>query len=382
VPKAGSDVSLDGLGKPLWLALELTYRCPLTCPWCNNPLDFESYRRGLTTDEWKRVLREGRELGALQLGFTGGEPAMREDLEALVEEGNRLGLFTNLVTSGMGLDRERLAGLKELGLRQIRLSLESCRREVADALVGGEAFAHKLAVADAIKGLGYPLALNVPLCRQNIDDTADILAMAERIGVDSLEFVSIQYYNWAMLNLPALLPTRDQLSRAETAVDEGRARLGERMTIYFVIPDYYGGRPKGCMNGWGSIYLTIAPDGTAIPCQEARVIADIDFPSVRDKSLAWIWHDSPAFNKFRGDAWMSEPCHSCDERTTDFGGCRCQAYLLTGDAARTDPACRLSPDHGLIEASVAEAAQPRHERTPLVRRHPGSVTTAFTGGAA
>jgi pyrroloquinoline quinone biosynthesis protein E len=382
VPKAGPDVSLDGLGKPLWLALELTYRCPLTCPWCNNPLDFECYRDELTTDEWKRVLREGRELGALQLGFTGGEPAMREDLEELVEEGNRLGLFTNLVTSGMGLDRERLARLKEVGLRQVRLTLESCRREVADALVGAEAFEHKLAVAEAIKGLGYALALNVPLCRQNIDDTADILAMAERIGVNSLEFVSIQYYNWAMLNLPTLLPTRDQLARAETAVDEARERLGERMRIFFVIPDYYGGRPKGCMNGWGSIYLTIAPDGTAIPCQEARVIADIDFPSVRDKSLAWIWHDSPAFNRFRGDSWMSEPCSTCDERTTDFGGCRCQAYLLTGDAARTDPACRLSPDHGLIEAAVAEAGQPRHERTPLVRRQAGSVTTAFTGDPA
>ena len=369
MPKDGSVVRLDGQCKPLWLVLELTYRCPLKCPWCSNPVDFErTSDKELSTEEWKRVLREGRELGALQLGFTGGEPMLRDDLEELVGEAHRLGYYTNLITSGVGLNDERLAALKAAGLNQIQLSLQSSDRELTDSLVGARAFDLKIKVARAIKAAGFPMVLNVPVFRQNADQTAEILALAEDIGVDYLEFANIQYYNWAMLNRDELLPTRAQLEAAERAVQEARARLGDRMTIYFVIPDYFEERPKACMNGWGSIHLTIAPDGAALPCQEARLIPDLSFPTVREHSLGWLWNESPTFRKFRGLDWMKEPCRSCSEKETDFGGCRCQAFLLTGDACNTDPACAKSPHHGLITKAVARAADPERPRKTLILR--------------
>ncbi len=368
MPKDGSVVRLDGQGKPLWLVLELTYRCPLACPWCSNPVDFARYGSELTTEEWMRVLREGRELGALQLGFTGGEPMLRKDLEELVAEAHRLGYYTNLITSGIGLSESRLKALKQAGLNQIQLSIQSSDRALTDALVGARAFDHKLKVARLIKAYGFPMVLNVPVFRQNIDLTADILAMAEDIGVDYLEFANIQYYNWAMVNRNELLPSLDQLQRAEAVVREARKRLDGKMTIYFVIPDYYEERPKACMNGWGSIHLTVAPDGAALPCQESRMIEGLTFPTVREKSLAWLWNESPTFRKFRGTDWMKEPCASCDEKERDFGGCRCQALLLTGDAANTDPACARSPHHHLIEEAVARAADPSRPHKALVMR--------------
>ena len=223
------------------------------------------------------------------------------------------------------------------------------------------------------------MVLNVPICRHNIDQVDGILMMAEEFKVDYLEFANIQYYNWALLNRPQLLPTRDQLERAEAAIGAARERLGKRLTIYFVIPDYFDQRPKACMNGWGAIHLTIAPNGEALPCQEARVIKGLQFPSVREKPLAWIWHESSVFNAFRGEQWMKEPCRTCDERVKDFGGCRCQAYLLTGDAANPDPVCDKSPHHHLVAAAVAESQRPEQRVRPLVFRAPRSVTTAFVG---
>lgn len=369
MPKDGSVVRLDGEGKPLWLLLELTYRCPLKCPWCNNPVDYERYGQPeLTTEEWKRVLHEGRELGALQLGFSGGEPMLREDLEELVGEANQLGYYSNLITSGIGLTEKRLAALKQAGLNQIQLSIQSSNRELTDRLVGAKAFDLKLKAARMIKAFGFPMVLNVPVCRQNVELTEDILAMAEDIGVDYLEFANLQYYNWALINREELLPTLEQLHRAEAIVQEFRERLAGRMTIYFVIPDYYVQRPKACMNGWGAIHLTIAPDGAALPCQEARVIKGLTFPTVREKSLAWLWNESPTFRKFRGDDWMKEPCRSCSEKEKDYGGCRCQAFLLTGDAANTDPACAKSPHHGVILEAVANAHRTQRFTRPLVMR--------------
>lgn len=374
MPKDGSEiVSLDGQGKPMWLVLELTYRCPLKCVWCNNPLDFNNYAdKELSTEEWKRVLREGRELGALQLGFSGGEPMLRDDLEELVEEADRLGYYTNLITSGVGLTQSRLSALKRAGLKQIQLSIQSAERALTDRLVGARAHDLKLEVAKRIKDEGFPMVLNVPVFRQNIDQVEEILAMAEEIGVDYLEFANIQYYNWALLNRDALLPTREQLERAEEAVAKARQRLNGSMTIYFVIPDYFETRPKACMNGWGTIHLTIAPDGAALPCQEVRVIEGLEFPTVREHSLQWLWEDSPLFQKFRGDEWMSEPCRTCDEKEKDFGGCRCQAFLLTGDASNTDPACAKSPHHHVIELAVSRARKP-HEFKPLIPRIAGAA---------
>ncbi len=369
VTKDGNAVHLDGMGMPLWLVLELTYRCPLQCSWCNNPLDFDRYRNELTTDEWKSVLRSARRMGALQLGFSGGEPMLRPDLEELVAEAEQLGFYTNLITSGMGLTAERLAKLKEAGLKKIQLSLQACDSELCDTLVGvRDAYRTKIEVARAIKAMGFPVVMNIPVSRYNIDQAPAFIDLAEELGIEYIEFANLQYYNWAMLNRAELLPTHEQLERAEKVVNDARARLGKRMTIYFVIPDYFGDRPKACMNGWGSIHLTIAPDGTALPCQEARLLKGIDFPNVRDGDLRWIWYDSPGFRHFRGDDWMKEPCRSCDEKAKDYGGCRCQAFLLTGDAANTDPACAKSPHHHLITDVVAAACAPGRSAQPLVMR--------------
>ncbi|KUO57922.1 MAG: pyrroloquinoline quinone biosynthesis protein PqqE [Alphaproteobacteria bacterium BRH_c36] len=361
MPKAGSGLSLDGLGMPLWLVVELTYKCPLKCPWCSNPVDFDRYRNELSTEEWKDLLREGRRLGSLQLGFTGGEPTLRKDLEELVDEANRLGYYTNLITSGVGLSPQRVRDLKRAGLKQVQLSLQSCDSELSEKLVGLDVFAHKIEIARTIKAEGFPMVMNVPVSRYNIDQTEALIDLAADLGVEYLEFANLQYYNWALINRADLLPTRQQLKQSEAAVAAARERLGKRLTIYFVVPDYFDERPKACMNGWGAIHLTIAPDGTALPCQEARLIKDIDFPNVREHSLDWIWRESPAFRRFRGDDWMKEPCRSCDDREKDFAGCRCQAFLLTGDAANTDPVCSKSPHRYLIDDILLEAEN-RQER--------------------
>lgn len=369
---------LDGQGIPLWVSLELTYRCPLKCSWCNNPLDFEHYAdKELATEDWQRVLREARALGALQLGFTGGEPLQRDDLEELVAYADGLGFYTNLITSGIGLTEARLVALKRAGLRQIQLSLQSTRAVITDELVGARAHANKLEAARLIKAQGFPMVLNMPVVRQNIGQIDEMVAFAAEIGAEYIEFANIQYYNWALMNRDELMPTLAQLQEAEAVIQRWRAKLGNKMTIYFVIPDYFEGRPKACMNGWGAIHLTISPDGVAMPCQEARVIPGLEFHSVRDQPLGWIWHESPLFKKYRGLDWMPEPCRSCDERDTDFGGCRCQAFLLTGDAANTDPACSRSPHHGIVQAAVATAATPARFRKPLVKRAANAVLTAF-----
>ena len=372
MPKAGSGLSLDGLGMPLWLVIELTYKCPLKCPWCSNPVDFDRYRNELTTEEWIDVLREGRRLGSLQLGFTGGEPMLRKDLEVLVGEADRLGYYTNLITSGVGLSPERLRELKKAGLKQVQLSLQACDQELNEKLVGLDVFRHKIEIARTIKAEGLPMVLNVPVSRFNIEQTEAFIDLAADLGVEYLEFANLQYYNWALINRAELIPTREQLARSEAQVNAARERLGKKLTIFFVVPDYYDSRPKACMNGWGAIHLTIAPDGTALPCQEARLIKGMDFPNVRDHGLDWIWRKSQAFNAFRGDGWMKEPCRSCSEKEKDFGGCRCQAFLLTGDAANTDPVCTKSPHRHLIDNLIADV-RPRtaEPATPLIMREAG-----------
>ena len=379
MPKAGSGLTLDGLGIPMWLTLELTYRCPLHYPWCNNPLNFDQFKDELSTEEWKDVLRQARAMGSLQLGLTGGEPMLRDDIEELVREAEKLGYYSNLITSGMGLTPDRLKDLKKYGLKQIQISLQSSDRDITNNLVGADAYDQKITVAREIKRQGFPMVLNVPVCKQNIKQTREILKLAEELGVDYLEYANIQYYNWALLNRSDLMPTREELEEAENLIIEARKRLDNKMTIYFVIPDYFDGRPKACMNGWGAIHLTLSPDGAALPCQEARVIKGLEFPSIREHRLDWIWNESPTFRKFRGnyDEWMKEPCRSCDERAKDFGGCRCQAFLLTGDAANTDPVCSKSPLHHIIENCVADATNPHKLERPIVFRRKGSITTKF-----
>ena len=352
---------------PLWLLAELTYRCPLHCPYCSNPVDYASHGAELDTATWVHVLREARALGAVQLGFSGGEPLARRDLVALVAEAHALGFYTNLITSGIGLDESRLAALQRAGLEHIQISFQDAHRELNDFLAGARVFERKVAVARLVKQHGFPMVLNVVLHRHNIDRVAEILAMADALGADYVELANTQYYGFALVNRDTLLPTREQLERAEAATRRYRESAGARMRVLFVVPDYFERRPKACMNGWGSVFLTVTPDGTALPCHAARGLPGLAFPNVRDMPLADIWYASEGFARYRGHGWMKEPCRSCPERFTDFGGCRCQAYLLTGDAANADPVCDLSPHHGAIVDAVARArAAPAAQ--PLVFR--------------
>jgi pyrroloquinoline quinone biosynthesis protein E len=358
-------------GPPLWLLFELTYRCPLHCVFCYNPTDFSSVGAELATDDWIRVLREARALGSVQLGLSGGEPLARDDLEVIVSEAHSLGYYSNLITSGVGLTEERLASLKRGGLDHIQLSFQDSSRQMNDFLSSTRTFDLKAKVAGLIKKHDYPMVLNVVLHKLNIDHVEEILEMAERLGADYVELANTQYYGWAARNRDRLLPSREQLQRAEEVTQRFRNRVGQRMRIFFVVPDYYEKRPKPCMNGLGSVFLTITPDGTALPCHAARMLPGINFPSVRNSSVSEIWYDSEGFNHFRGDSWMREPCRSCPEKHKDFGGCRCQAYMFTGNAANADPVCDLSPYHYLVTDAVAraEGPQPAVEKPLIFRDH-------------
>jgi pyrroloquinoline quinone biosynthesis protein E len=358
---------------PFWLLAELTYRCPLHCVFCYNPVDFARHEEELGTDDWLRVLREARAAGSVQCGFSGGEPMVRDDLEVLVAEAHRLGFYTNLLTSGIGLNERRVEALKLAGLDHIQLSFQDSTRELNDFLSHTRTFDLKRRVAAMIKGHGWPMVLNCVIHRLNIDYIGEIIDMAVALGADYLELANSQYYSWAHVNRAELLPSREQIKRAERITNEYRQRIGDRMKIIFVVPDYYEDRPKKCMNGWGNVFLTVTPDGTALPCHTARMLPGLAFPNVREASVPDIWYRSEGFNRFRGTGWMKEPCRTCDERDKDLGGCRCQAYMLAGDPAAADPVCSKSPQHGVIEEAVLHAQRPlvdRREVHPLVFRDP------------
>ncbi|WP_085317937.1 pyrroloquinoline quinone biosynthesis protein PqqE [Derxia lacustris] len=358
-------------GPPLWLLAELTYRCPLHCVFCYNPVDFARHEAELSTDDWLRVLREARAAGAVQCGFSGGEPMLRDDLEVLVAEAHRLGFYTNLLTSGVGLTEQRAAALKAAGLDHIQLSFQDSTRELNDFLSHTRTFDLKQKVARIIKDHGWPMVLNCVVHRLNIEYIDRIIEMADELGAEYLELANSQYYSWALLNRDELLPSRAQLERAERITNDWRAAHGDRMRIFYVVPDYYENRPKKCMNGWGNVFLTVTPDGTALPCHTARMLPGLDFPNVRSMPVADIWHSSEGFNRYRGTGWMKQPCASCDEKEKDLGGCRCQAYMLAGDPAAADPVCAKSPQRAVVDAAVSLAQQPRSAPAqPLVFRDP------------
>lgn len=342
---------------PRWLLAELSYKCPLQCPYCSNPLDYAKYPNELSTEDWKRVLSQARKMGAVQLGFSGGEPLTRQDLPELVAYARELGYYSNLITSGYGLTEDKIIELKQAGLDHIQVSIQASSQELNDHLAGTATYQHKQEVARLVKKHGYPMVLCVVIHRQNIHQMPEILAMAETLGADYLELANTQYYGWAHINRDALLPTREQFAEAEKIAQAFKEKVAGKMKIYYVVPDYYEDRPKACMNGWATTFLTIAPDGTALPCHSARELPGLDCPNVNDFSIEQIWNESKAFNFFRGTDWMQEPCRSCDEKHKDFGGCRCQAFLFNGDAASTDPVCSKSPERYRIDAAINSARE-------------------------
>jgi PqqA peptide cyclase len=371
--------------RPYTLVAELTYRCPLRCVYCSNPLDYARHQRELNTVTWLRVFDEAEDLGVVQLNLSGGEPLVRDDLEALVAGARRLDLYTNLITSGIPLARDRLARLRDLGLDNVQISIQDVTAAASDRIAGTRSFERKLQVAAWVKELGFPLTLNTVLHRENLAQTAEVIALAERLGADRLELANTQYLGWALANREGLLPTREQLERARVVAADARRRLRGSMEVLFVTPDYFADLPKACVDGWGRRFIVVSPDGLALPCHAAHTMPDLSFENVKDRSLSDIWRDSPGFNAFRGEAWMPDPCRSCDRRGIDFGGCRCQAFHLTGRAAATDPACHLSPDHGLIDRARAVAAErppaPFVYRTVKAEEAPLRGTSTSSTGA-
>ncbi|MEQ0561764.1 pyrroloquinoline quinone biosynthesis protein PqqE [Amycolatopsis sp. NEAU-NG30] len=343
---------------PLGLLAELTHRCPLHCPYCSNPVELTARDAELSTQDWRAVLSQARELGVLQVHLSGGEPLARPDLPELVTHASGLGCYVNLVTSGLGLTAARLDDLAARGLAHVQLSAQGATRARADLLAGAKAFDRKLAAAAVVKASGLPLTLNVVLHRQNHDQLAGIIELAEQMGADRLELANTQYYGWALRNRAALMPTREQLAAAEPVVRAAVARLRGTMEIVYVVADYYEPFPKPCMHGWGARQLTVAPDGTVLPCPAASAISTLSLSNVRDTPLAEIWYGSESFNAYRGEEWMREPCRTCDRRTLDFGGCRCQAFLLTGDAAAADPVCSRSPHRDVVDLVLAAPGPP------------------------
>lgn len=342
----------DTIPRPFSLLAEVTHRCPLHCPYCSNPTQLASPKRELPAREWARVLSEAAELGVVHVGFSGGEPLQRADLDEIVAAARAAGLYTNLITSAAGLNRSRAESLKAAGLDSVQISFQADTAALANEIAGVVAHAKKLEAAHLVRELGFPLSVNIVLHRGNIGRVEQMIALAEGVGAQRLELANAQYYGWAFANRAALLPTRRQIEDATRIAAEARKRLLGKMEMLFVIPDYYTDRPKACMHGWGTRHLTVNPLGDVLPCPTAGHIRNLRFENVRETPLARIWRESPSFNSFRGTGWMPEPCRSCEFREIDFGGCRCQAALLLGDGAKTDPVCKLSPERSLIDDAL------------------------------
>jgi len=363
------------LDPPLALLAELTHRCPLQCPYCSNPVNLERANGEMSTEEWLRAIRAAAELGCMQIHFSGGEPTVRQDLEALVAGATEAGLYTNLITSGVLLDEARLQSLVKAGLEHVQISFQDSTAEIADH-IGGYKGGHekKLAVAALVREVGLPLTANFVVHRQILHHLGDMIAMAVEMGAQRIEIANVQYYGWALKNRAALMPSRAQLAEMTALVANARERLKGIITIDFVVPDYYAKRPKSCMGGWGRRFLNISPSGHVLPCHAAESITTLSFDNVRQRSLDEIWHSSNAFQAFRGTEWMPEPCRSCDRKEMDWGGCRCQAFAITGDATRTDPACALSADHELLVA-IAEREAGTAPQSFIYRRYRNAVST-------
>jgi len=363
------------LSNPLALVAELTHRCPLHCVYCSNPLELQARGNELSTETWSRVFREAAEAGVLQADFTGGEPMARPDLLDLIRNARSAGLYVSLITSGLPMDEAKLAALVEAGLDHFQLSFQGAREETASEVSGTKSHAQKLRVLDWLKGYRIGLTLNFVIHRRNLAELEEMLAIVEASGAGCVEFASVQYYGWGFANREQLMPTREQLDRSSEILKRAEERLRGKTRVLFVVPDYYAKFPKPCVGGWGRKLIVVTPNGDALPCHAAQVIPGLKFENVKERSLQEIWERSEAFQKFRGEEWMQEPCKSCDRREQDFGGCRCQAFLLAGDAAATDPVCSLSPQRAKIDAILASLnTAPAPVGAGLVYPEPGRTT--------
>jgi PqqA peptide cyclase len=330
---------------------ELTHRCPLSCPYCSNPVDLARREAELSTGEWADVFRQAAALGVLQVHLSGGEPASRRDLEEIVAAARGAGLYVNLITSGIGLTPVRIAALVEAGVDHIQLSVQGTTAATADRVGGYRGgFARKMEVAEAIAAAGIALTLNAVMHRHNLEELPDVFDLAERLGARRVEVACVQFQGWALENRAVLQPTREQVEEAKRLVLQAREHRRGRLVIDFVPPDYYADLPKACMGGWGSTGLNIAPDGTVLPCHAAQTIPGMVFANVRGTSLAETWYGGQAFAAFRGTDWMPEPCRTCDRKEVDFGGCRCQAMAVLGDASAPDPVCKRTPGRARLDA--------------------------------
>ena len=339
---------------PLWILLELTHKCPLECAYCYNQLDFTDTKDKMSTKDWFRVMDEAREMGAVQLGISGGEPLLNKDLVQIVEYANNKKFYTNLITSGVGAPKGIVQKLKDAGLKTVQLGIQSHDRNTMTLITNNKnSYDEKIAFAKEVKAAGLQLIINTCITRQNIHQVAEIIEFADELEGNYLEIANIQYYGWALKNINALLPTQEQLDEAKRVTDSYRSKE-KAMKVFFVVPDYFADRPKACMNGWGTTFLTINPDGVALPCNTANTLP-LEFPNVNDFSIEKIWNESHAFNYFRGDSWMNPTCATCDEKEKDFGGCRCQAFALTGDMNEADPVCSKSDFHHVVTDKVAES---------------------------
>ncbi len=341
------------IANPLALIAELTHRCPLHCVYCSNPLELQARSVELSTEDWSRVFREAAALGVLQADFTGGEPLTRPDILELIRAARAACLYVNLITSGLPLDESRLDALVQAGLDHFQLSFQGAREEIAQEISSTKAHAQKLRVLEWLKRHRVAVTLNFVIHRCNIDQLAEMLALAESSSASRVEFANVQYYGWAFANRDSLLPTREQLTQSIDFLKRAQERLAGKIKVEYVVPDYYAKYPKPCMGGWGRKLMLITPNGDALPCHAARIIPELSFENVANSSLSEIWNSSDAFQKFRGEAWMQEPCKTCDRRALDFGGCRCQAFLLAGDASATDPVCSLAPQRPRVDAILA-----------------------------
>lgn len=344
-------------GLPMAMLAEITHRCPLACPYCSNPVELTRSQAELPAEDWSRVFREAADLGVLQVHISGGEPGARRDLAQIVESASAAGLYVNLITSGIGITRQRLEELDSAGVDHVQLSLQGIRPDMADRISGHPgSWDKKMGFAGWVAEIGFPLTINAVVHRQNMERLPDMIELAETLGARRIEVATVQFHGWADLNRKALMPTREQAAFARQVVNDARARLRGQLVIDYVPADHHAVYPKACMGGWGSTGLNVAPDGSVLPCHAASSIDWLQFENVRERSLSDIWHLSDAFNAFRGTEWMAEPCRSCERKNMDFGGCRCQAMAIAGDARATDPVCSKSPLHAQVVTRAEEDA--------------------------